>query len=351
MITVIIAGGTGTRLWPLSTPEYPKHLLSLTGEESVLQTTYRRAKLISGKVYILTESSHANQVMQQLPELTTDYFIIEPGRRGTANCIIMALDVISRKHDKDEPIAFIHSDHQISDNEAFKKSFESAFKIAVKNHEITLIGIEPTFPATGFGYIELGDVIDKKLGINKVVSFKEKPDLDTAKFFLESRSYLWNCGYFVGSVKIFLDEIKRSSNELNKTYNTLNSIEKIESKEYSDSYLSLKSSVIDTALIEKAKSLSVVTATFDWRDIGSFKDLHEANGSDDKGNYFRGGLIYEEDIRNAYVRNEENKPVVVIGLEDIVVVNTPEGVLVTHKESTLKVKDAVSKIQQDRDNK
>lgn len=350
MITVIIAGGSGTRLWPLSTPEYPKHLLKLVGEESVLQTTYKRAKMIGDTVYILTEAGHSDHVKQQLPEQTDDNFIIEPGRRGTANCIVMALDVISRRHSADEPVAFIHSDHQIRDDEGFKKSFESAFEIAVKNHEITLIGIEPTFPATGFGYIERGEVIDENLGINKVVSFKEKPDSETAKQYVESGRYLWNCGYFVGTVQIFLDEMNRSAADLNETFNKLHSIENLESQEYSDAYLSLESSVIDTALIEKTQSLAVVAANFDWMDIGSFKDLHEANDSDESGNHFRGEMIYDQDVRNIYVRNEEDKPVVVIGLENVVVVNTPEGVLVTHKDNTLKVKDAVAKIQADRSN-
>jgi len=351
MITVIIAGGSGTRLWPLSTPEYPKHLLKLVGDESVLQTTYNRAKMIAETVYILTEASHSDHVKQQLPELTDDNFIIEPGRRGTANCIVMALDVISRRHGADEPVAFIHSDHQIRDNEGFKKSFESAFEVSVKNHEIALIGIEPTYPATGFGYIERGEVIDSEHNINKVVSFKEKPDEATAKNYIETGRYLWNCGYFVGTVQIFLDEMNRSAAELKSTYDKLHSIDDLKSSEYSDAYLSLESSVIDTELIEKAKSLSVVGASFDWMDIGSFKDLHEANDSDTSGNHFRGEMIYDEGLRNVYIRNEEDKPVVVIGLEDLVVVNTPGGILVTHKDKTLKVKDAVAKIQEDRSNK
>lgn len=351
MITVIIAGGSGTRLWPLSTPDYPKHLLKLVGEESILQATYKRASMIGDTIYILTEASHSEHVKQQLPELADKNFIIEPGRRGTANCIVMALDVISRMHDADEPVAFIHSDHQIRDNEGFKKSFESAFKTAVKNHEITLIGIEPTYPATGFGYIERGEVIDQKLNINKVVSFKEKPDESTAKNYIESGRYLWNCGYFVGTVKIFLDEMNRSSSALKSTYERLHSVQDFKSSEYSKAYLSLESSVIDTELIEKAKSLSVVGASFDWMDIGSFKDLHEANDSDEKGNHFRGEMIYDEDLRNVYIRNEEDKPVVVIGLEDVVVVNTPEGILVTHKNNTLNVKDAVAKIQEHRSSK
>lgn len=348
MITVIIAGGSGTRLWPLSTPDYPKHLLKLVGDKSVLRTTYERASMLGSQVYILTEASHSSHVKEQIPELDDEHFIIEPGRRGTAHCIVMALDVLSRRHGADEPIAFIHSDHQIRDNEGFKQSFEAASKTALEKYEITLIGIEPTFPATGFGYIERGDPIEETDKSYSVVSFKEKPSFEVAQSYIKKGNYLWNCGYFVGTVRIFLDEMDRSATELKDTYKTLHGIKDIDSQEYSDAYLKLESAVIDTALIEKAKSLCVIAASFDWMDIGSFKDLHEANDSDKKGNHFRGKYIYDDDTANVYVRNEEDKPVVVIGVSDVVVVNTPEGVLVTHKDKTLNVKDAVAKIQEDR---
>lgn len=348
MITVIIAGGSGTRLWPLSTPEYPKHLLKLVGDKSVLRTTYERARLLGEEVYIVTEASHSDHVKAQLPELRSSNFIIEPGRRGTANCITMALDVLSRNHDDSEPIAFIHSDHQIRDNEGFKQSFEAASLTAINYNEITLIGIEPTFPATGFGYIEKGKPIDQNCKSFEVNSFKEKPELETAKEYLKKGNYLWNCGYFVGSVDIFLAEMEKSAPDLKKTYDALHGILETTSSEYSDVYLALESKVIDTALIEKASKLSVISASFDWMDIGSFKDLHQANDSDQNGNHFRGRFIYDDGVANVYVRNEEDKPVVVIGIDNIVVVNTPEGVLITKNDQSLKVKDAVTRIEEDR---
>ncbi|MDB5183468.1 MAG: manC, partial [Candidatus Saccharibacteria bacterium] len=190
MITVIIAGGSGTRLWPLSTPEYPKHLLKLTGERTMLQQAYDRAKRLGNTVYVVTESSHSDHVREQLGELASDAFIIEPGRRGTAHCIVMALDVIARRHDKDEPIAFIHSDHHVRDNAGFARSFRVAAKVSKANNQIVLIGIEPTFPATGFGYIERDGVIDEDAGVFSVESFKEKPDFETATKYVASGNYL-----------------------------------------------------------------------------------------------------------------------------------------------------------------
>jgi len=346
MITVIIAGGSGTRLWPLSTPSYPKHLLSLTGNDSILQMTYKRAKRLGESVYVVTEASHSDHVKVQLPELSDDAFIIEPGRRGTAHCIIMALDYIARRHDHSEPIAFISADHSIRDTAGFVRSFNVAGRISTENNEITLIGIEPTFPATGFGYIERDGVIDADSAVYNVQSFKEKPDFDTALHYVSTGNYLWNCGYFVGSVDTFLNETKRSSPELQASYDTLSAIANPMSTEYNEAYLALDNQVIDIALIEKAQSLAVVSASFDWMDVGSFKDLHDAVEKDEQGNYSRGDNIHALDIENVYIRNEEaGKPIAVIGLDNIVVVNTPDGILIARKDVSYRTGEVAKKLQ------
>lgn len=345
MITVINAGGSGTRLWPLSTPEYPKHLLKLTSERTLLQSAYDRAKELGGKIYVATEASHAHHVKEQLSELPEDAFLIEPGRRGTAHCILFALDYIARNHDKDEPVAFIHSDHHIRDIDGFKRSFVVAAKNSEERKEITLIGIEPTFPATGFGYIERDGVIDEGGGVYEVKSFKEKPDYETAQDYVESGRYFWNCGYFVGSVNTFLHEINYSAPDLKQSYQRLSVIDDFRSEQYKQAYLELNNQVIDIALIERAQKLAVVSASFDWMDVGSFKDLHDAVHQNEQGNYSRGDDIHSIDIENVYVRNEENKPVAVIGLDNIVVVNTPHGLLVARKDASHKVGGIAKKVQ------
>lgn len=347
MITVIIAGGSGTRLWPLSTPKFPKHLLSLTGDKSILQMTYDRARHLGDSVYVVTEASHSDHVKEQLWELPEDSFIIEPGRRGTAHCIVMALDYIARRHDHDEQIAFISADHNIRDTAGFVRSFNLAAKVSAEKNEIALIGIEPTFPAIGFGYIERDGVIDADAGVYNVESFKEKPDFDTARQYVASGNYLWNCGYFVGSVNTFLHEMEQSSPELNVSYKTLSAINDPTSAEYTGIYLALNNQVIDIALIEKARSLAVVSANFDWMDVGNFKDLHEANQSDEDNNYFRGENIHGLELENVFIRNEDStKHIAVIGLDNIVVVNTAEGLLVARKDLSPRVGEIAKKIQQ-----
>jgi len=346
MITVIIAGGSGTRLWPLSTPSKPKQLLALTTERTMVQQAYDRARRLGDTVYVVTEASHAGDLRAQIPELPDKAFLIEPGRRGTAHCIIFALDYIARHHDKDEPIAFIHSDHNVRDMAGFKRSFTTAARVSRENGEIVLIGIEPTFPSTGFGYIERDGTLDESAGVYNVESFKEKPDYDTAQHYVESGNYLWNCGYFVGSVNTFLSEMNQSAPDLTKNYDTLARIDAHGSEEYNQAYLELDNQVIDVALIEKASKLAVVAASFDWMDIGNFKDLHDVVPKDQHGNYFNGENIHAIEVENVYVRNEESdKPIAVVGLDNIVVVNTPDGILVARKDVSHRTGEVAKKLQ------
>lgn len=347
MIIVIIAGGSGTRLWPLSTSDRPKQLLALTSARTMVQQAYDRARRLGDTVYVVTEASHSDKLRQQLPELPDEAFLIEPGRRGTAHCIVFALDYIARHHDKDEPVAFIHSDHNVRDMVGFAHSFDTAARVSAEKHRISLIGIEPTSPSTGFGYIERDGVIDAPRGVFNVESFKEKPDYDTAKQYVESGNYLWNCGYFVGSVNTFVMEMERSAPELLASYETLTSEPHFGDAHYNETYLSLDNQVIDVALIEKAQELAVVSANFDWMDIGNFKDLHDVVPKDADGNYENGHEIYTIDVENSYIRNEEpGKPVAVIGLDNIVVVNTPDGILVARKDVAAKCGDIAKKLQQ-----
>ena len=344
MITVIIAGGSGTRLWPLSTSAKPKQLLKLVNDYTMVQNTYNRATTFSKEIYVVPDESLVKLLKQQLPVLDDEHIISEPGRRGTASCIIAALAHIAKNHpDHDEPIAFISADHQVRDVEGFGRSFIKAGEASKALKEIALIGIEPTFPATGFGYIERGAETSQE-SVYEVKSFKEKPDFDTARKYMHAGNYLWNCGYFVGSVNTFLQAMKSSSPALLERYEALMGLDD-GTKEYIDTYQSFESDSIDYALIEKAKKLVVTPATFDWMDVGNFKDLHDVNEQDEIGNYICGDKVHMIEVENAYVRNEEEKDIAIIGLDNVVVVNTPDGVLVARKDLAPKVGDIAKKIQ------
>lgn len=342
MIVVIVAGGSGTRLWPISTPEYPKHLLKINGESrSLLQKTYDRAKKLSDRIYIVSEAGHIGHVKEQLPEVRESFFVVEPDRRGTASCIIAALSTVAKaKADKDEAIIFLWSDHYIRDVNGFVQSFKLAAKVSEKNSRIVLIGVEPDHPATGFGYIEKGDVLDSQSYVYNVKTFKEKPDYQTAKNYLKTGNYLWNCGYFVGSLNTFTTMMKKYAPELHTKFNKLESVSEAE---YKKVYLGFNTEAIDYALIEKVPNLLVIPASFDWMDLGSFSDLHKAIGADEQGNYIHGSVEALE-VENSFIQNHETKPLAVIGLDNVVVINTENGMLVARKDLAQMVGEVSKKL-------
>ncbi len=337
MITVIIAGGSGTRLWPLSTPDYPKHLLKIDGDsKSLLQNTYERAKRIGNQIFVVTEQSHAHHIKEQLPELNESSYVVEPARRGTASCIIAALAQIAKQGvDEDEPIAFLHADSYIRDTEGFVHSLKIAEATSKKAKRIVLVGMEPDYPAVGFGYIQKDGVFDEKNFVFNVGSFKEKPDHETATEYLQSGNYLWNCGYFVGSLNTFKHAMKSDAPAMFSKYEALISAETQDA--YDKIYLGFENTAIDYDLIEKVPDLLVVPAAFDWMDLGSYGDMHKAVGGDDQGNHIHGKRVELEGVENSFIQNHEDKPVAVIGLDNVAVINTPHGLLVTRKDMAQQV--------------
>jgi len=340
MIVVIIAGGSGTRLWPLSTPDYPKHLLTINGEnDSLLQKTYQRAKLLASDIYVLTEGSHAHHVKAQIPDLSSDKFIIEPARRGTASCIVAALVRLSEISPHDEPIAFLPADHYIRDVSGFANSFKIAGAMSKKHSKIVLVGIEPDYPATGFGYIQKGEIADQDSLVYTVEGFKEKPNYESAKEFFRSGNYLWNGGYFTGSLDAFKEAMKVYAPRLLGDYEKLLA----SGDQFEEVYLGFENISIDYALMDNIKDILVVPASFDWMDLGSFGDLHKAVDNDESGNHIY-GRVEISNVENSFVRNYEDKPVAVVGLDNVVVVNTPEGILVARKDLSKEVGEVSKRI-------
>ncbi len=343
MIIFVIAGGSGTRLWPLSTNKFPKHLLKLTDENSLLQNTISRVERVTStdKIFVISEISHVEHVLDQLPQLPKGNILAEPGRRGTASCIAWALsEVKKRKLNAEEPILFLWADSLIRDNDGFAASALKAGQVAADKKTIIFIGAEVTYPSTGFGYMKKGPQANGWQGIYSLEAFVEKPDTKTAKKYYSSGNYLWNMGYMVGTLREFEHEFATVAPDMAERYEKL-----CKTSDVTKTYEALESIAIDYAFSEKVKDAYVLHGTFDWMDIGSFGDLHDVSLQDDEGNHINGGSIALESTTNSYVRNDTATPVAVIGLDNVVVVNTASGVLVTNKNYSQKVGDVAKKLQ------
>jgi len=335
MIVVIIAGGSGTRLWPLSTHDYPKHLLKLTNDLSLLQNTFARVQQLTDtdRIFVVSEASHAHHVAEQLSGLPSENILVEPARRGTASCFLLALDAIKRRGLDDQAIFFLWSDHMIRDQRGFATTAHHAAELAEKTGKMVFVGVEPTYASTGLGYMEKGDRLqDGFKNAFELRKFVEKPDKKTATHYLRSGDYLWNTGYLMATLSTVEREIKANSKRLAEDYEALQ-----KSGDKEKTYLGFESEPIDKALSERVSDALVIPGAFDWLDIGSFHDLHGVSDQDDSGNYIHGDNVELEQVSNSYVRNEQDLPVAVIGLDNIAVVATKDGFLVTNKTSAQKV--------------
>jgi mannose-1-phosphate guanylyltransferase len=342
MIIVIIAGGSGTRLWPLSTHDYPKHLLSLVDDKSLLQNTVNRVMQIThqDKILVIPEISHLQHVYSQLKQLDNNNIIPEPGRRGTASCFLLALSEIKKRGLGDEPILFLWADHMIRNGDAFTSTMLRAGEIAYTEKKLVFIGVSPTYPSTGFGYMERDGKLKGWRDAFNLMSFKEKPDKKTAEQYIASGKYLWNTGYLVGTLATFEREMAEHAKRLWKDYELL-----CKAKKHDKVYLEFENESIDTALSEKITDGIVVPGSFDWTDIGSFRDLHSISAKDDNGNLVMGENVELDHITNSYIRNETDTALAIIGLDNVVVVQTPRGVLVTNKNYAQNVGDVAKRLQ------
>ena len=346
VIVLIIAGGSGTRLWPLSVSDYPKHLLTITGDQSLLQNTFERAKRVTSvdKIYVSTEASHSDHVIQQLPELKREQIIIEPARRDTMPCILNALQFISTRHPHDEPIASIHADHHIRDSAGFAQGLKVAGEVSKRHSQITLLGVEPSHPDTKYGHIKKGEIFDGEDFVYEIEGFKEKPEYPLAKQYYESGQYLWNMGYFVAPFRVFERTIRQYAKpHWGKQLDRLNTANTDEERDAI--YLDFETLAIDYALMELSKGLLVIPGAFDWMDVGSFDDVHKLSPQDQDGNACFGKNIYMLESEQMYVRNEEEKPVAIIGLDNITVVNTKNGIVVMRTDRSQKIKDIVNALK------
>ena len=329
-----MAGGVGSRFWPVSTAEFPKQFHDMLGAgQTLIQKTFSRLSQIIPveNILILTNEKYNDIVLEQLPLVKQSQVLLEPAMRNTAPCILYA----SLKIQKMNPNAVMvvaPSDHWIEDETEFCNNLQQCFDFCSSNNALMTLGIQPTFPNTGFGYIEY-DKTDKD-SIKKVAQFREKPDYETAKSFLDSENFLWNGGIFIWSVQSILESFKNFQPTMTflfnsgiYSYNTDN-----EQKFINQNYGLSENVSIDYAILEHAKNVFVLPATFDWNDLGTWNSLHEKLEKDQNNNAIVNAKVMLENASNNIIRSDADKLIVIDGLNDYIIVDK-EGVLLIYPKN------------------
>ena len=342
LCALIMAGGKGTRFWPLSTEEKPKQFLNLIGEETMIQMTVNRIKPIIPieRVFVCTGEMYVDLVKEQLPELPEQNIIVEPEGRNTAPCIALSAFVI-KKYYKDANMIVLPSDHLISDEDEFRNVIKNADEFVKENKEaIITLGMEPTRAETGYGYIRYGKD-EKEINNHKVIkvdAFVEKPNKEKAEAYIKEGNYLWNSGMFLWSADNILKQIEKYSND---TYKALKDIEIVANEEIQElinnNYHKTEAISIDYAVMEKSDSIYVVPSRFGWDDVGSWEALDRYREKDDKGNVLVGNAKVVDSHGNLVISSSQN--IVVEGLKDIYVIENDGKILVGHKSNVANVKE------------
>ena len=342
---VIMAGGRGERFWPKSRNSCPKQFLSLTSDrETMIQKTVKRLRpLVEAEdIYIVTNAAYRSLVKDQLPDVPEENILAEPCARNTAPCIAFAAAVIGRKYD-DAVMLVLPSDHLIGYENIYVKTLKKAVSVAEQGKNLVTIGITPTYPETGYGYINFGDEAGDAY---KVERFVEKPDLPTAKQYLASGKYLWNSGMFVWKIssvmenlKEFMPDIYEGALRIGESFGT-DSFEETLVKEFT----AFTSESIDFGIMEKASDIYTIPGSFGWDDVGSWLAVERINETDYDKNYIDGDVITVDSKRTTVCGGK--RLIAAIGTRDIVIVDTDDVLLVCSKNSTQDVKKAIAQLKE-----
>ena len=346
MYAVIMAGGRGTRFWPRSREKKPKHLLDIISNKTIIQETVDRIKplITAENILIVTGKKHVRALMSQLPEIPSGNIIVEPEGKNTAPCIGLAALHI-KKEAGDDIMVVLPSDHAIADSRKFLQVVKAAAKTAASIDVLVTIGIEPTSPQTGFGYIERGDSIGEETTeeVFRVKSIREKPDSRQAEEFVQNGRFYWNSGMFIWRASTILKAISLWLPDLSSGLTTINETlgspgEKAAIRRI---YKNLAPISIDYGVMEKADNVFVVKGDFGWSDVGSWDALAEISVKDENGNTFiGGGSLITKGSTGSLVYSRQ-KLVALAGVKDLIVVETKDALLICQKGNSQEVKKIV----------
>lgn len=347
---VIMAGGSGTRFWPQSRRQLPKQFLRMTGDQTLIQQATDRCQpaIPPERTWIVTGAAHAVETARQLPEVPSDQILVEPCGRNTAPCIGLAA-IAMLASDPDAIMLVTPADHVISPTEKFQQAVTQAVSLIEKDPStLVLFGIEPTYPSTGFGYIQRGEQIPTaSCPTFHVKSFQEKPNLATAEQFLATGEYYWNCGIFVWRAQTILDALKEYSPEIVACLDRIRpGIGSDRMQELLETeFPQMPSISIDYAVLEKAAGrVCVLEAPFKWDDVGSWQALPRLTTPDQHGNTVD-GVCCSVDTKGCIVRSNDDHLIATIGVSDLIIVHTSSATLVADKRDENAIKILITEIE------
>ncbi len=347
---VIMAGGIGVRFWPISKTETPKQFIDILGDgETLIQKTYRRFAQICPEenIYIVTNTQYKDIVKEQIPSIGDEQIVLEPSRRNTAPCIAYANYKI-KANNKDAVIVVAPSDHLILNEPNFIEVIQNGLELVSKKDNLLTIGIRPSYPNTGYGYIQFDEdhVDENNSAIYNVKMFTEKPVLEMAKQFLETGDFLWNSGIFMWSLKSieksfqqFLPEVNELFEKGSGLYNTPNEAAFIQRI-----YEVCRNISIDYGIMEKAKNVLVYAANFGWSDLGTWGALHEVKEKDENENAVVGNRVKVYHTKNSIVNVKKGKVAVIQGLDGYIVVDTGDVLMICKKEEEQQIRQYVNDV-------
>lgn len=354
---VIMAGGIGSRFWPMSRTSFPKQFLDVLGTgRTLLQQTYDRLIKICPKenIYIVTNDSYKDLVFEQLPELNNDQVLLEPARKNTAPCVAYASYKIYSLN-KDANIVVAPSDHLITKEDTFIRAIQSSLKKAKSEDCLVTLGIKPSRPDTGYGYIQFKDSEQKETDnrIKKVKTFTEKPDLEMAKFFLQSGDFLWNSGIFIWSAKSIINAFEKHLPEMHYLFHdNLSKLNTPEEEELiKEAYTVCKNISIDYGILEKASNVYVRASIIGWSDLGTWGSLYEHIAKDENKNAIVGKNVMVYNSSGCIINMPKDKLVVLDGLHDFIVVESDNILMICKKDDEQLIKQFVNDVKILKDDK
>jgi len=340
---VIMAGGIGSRFWPRSRRSHPKQFLSIVEQATLIQATVARLSGVidSQNIHVVTNERYVDTTRAQLPAIPAENVLAEPISRNTAPCIAYAAFHIHRK-DPDAVMVVLPADHIIRDVARFHETLQVGIDKSAEERSLVTIGIEPTYPATGYGYIQFDPDdrgADGQLQAMFVRTFAEKPNLETAERFLDSGDFLWNSGMFIWRSDAILHALLSHLPDVHDAFSWMAEADIVDAERLEASFSSCPAISIDYGVMERADKVYVVPGSFDWSDVGDWKAVYDLSEKGSAGNATDGQAILHDSAR--CLVSAQDRLVAVVGLNDIVVVDTEDALLVCHRDATQRVKNVV----------